>query len=314
MADGWGVDGGASGGSERRVATLAARQHGVVTRTQLVGLGLSADVIDRRLSTGRLRSLHRGVYMVGPMFPAHATEMAAVLACGPGAVLSHRSAASLWQLLPYPARPTLVDVTAPEADRRPRGIRVHRVRSLGKGETARVKRIPVTTPARTLLDLAADAAPRELEQAVAQAESRNLTNRRKLFSLLARYRGRGGTRALRALLERAARPALTRSEAEERFLALVRSARLPAPDVNVLLGRHEVDFLWREEGLVVEVDGFAFHSSRASFEADRRRDAELAAQGLRVIRVTWRQIADQPEATLVSVAQALVLRGQERGA
>jgi very-short-patch-repair endonuclease len=169
--------------------------------------------------------------------------------------------------------------------------------------------VPITTPARTLLDLAAVAHPRHLEQAVAEAERRRLASRRGLAALLARYPGRPGSRAVRALLEADARPALTRSEAERRFLVLIRSAGLPAPDVNVRVGDVEVDFLWREAGLVTEVDGYAFHSDRAAFENDRRRDAELAARGLTVIRVTWRQLVDEPEAVVVRIGQALARLG-----
>jgi very-short-patch-repair endonuclease len=175
-------------------------------------------------------------------------------------------------------------------------------------ETTTCKGIPITTPARTVLDLAADSTERELEQALAQAEARHLTSRRKLLLLLARYPGRRGVRALRRLLERDARPALTRSEAEERFLALIRKSGLPHPDVNVNLGRYEVDFLWREHRLVVEIDGYAHHSDRESFEADRARDAWLAAQGHTVIRVTWRQLVDEPEVVLARVAEALASR------
>ena len=177
---------------------------------------------------------------------------------------------------------------------------------MSRGETTRLSGIPITTPARTLLDLASEATSRELEQAVAEAERRHLASRGGLVALLARYPRRPGTRALRFLVETHQRPALIRSEAEERLLALIGKAQLPAPDVNARVGPYEVDFLWREARLIVEVDGFAFHGDRAAFEADRRRDAELAARGFHVIRVTWRQIEAEPEAVLVRVGQALV--------
>jgi very-short-patch-repair endonuclease len=126
-----------------------------------------------------------------------------------------------------------------------------------------------------------------------------------LLSGLDRYHGRRGIGRLKKLLEDADPPTLTRSEAEERFLALVRAAGLPAPEVNVRIHGHEVDFFWRDQGLVVEVDGFQFHSSRNAFERDRRRDAELQSAGLRVLRVTWRQIIDAPYATLTNLVRAL---------
>ncbi|MEA2349043.1 MAG: hypothetical protein QOG62_2830 [Thermoleophilaceae bacterium] len=301
-----------TGGSPARapaIATLAKRQHGVITRSQLVMAGMSNHQIDQWLRTGRLQCIHRGVYLLGPIAPPLAREIAAVFACGEGTVLSHRSAAALWQLLPSPARDRPVDVTVP-AGRTPnrRGIRVHRTRSLDPDEATSLRRIPVTTPARTLLDLAAQLSGAELEQAVAQAERRHLVTRAKLAALLARYPRRRGAAALRALLQHAEGPALTRSDAEKLFLSLVRRGKLPAPDTNVPLDPYEVDCLWREERLVVEIDSFAFHGDRRAFEADRRRDAELAGRGLQVIRVTWRQIVDEPEATLTRIAQALARR------
>jgi very-short-patch-repair endonuclease len=151
--------------------------------------------------------------------------------------------------------------------------------------------------------------PGDLERAVAEAERRRLASRSRLAALLARHTRRPGTRALRALVEAQERPAFTRSEAEQRLLRLVRKARLPAPDVNASLHGFEVDFLWRDAALVLEVDGYAFHSGRAAFEQDRRRDAELAARGLTVIRVTWRQLADEPEAVVVRIGQALARLG-----
>jgi very-short-patch-repair endonuclease len=171
-------------------------------------------------------------------------------------------------------------------------------------DTTTYKQIPITTPARTLLDLAPTLEPRQLEQALAEALRRRLTRPQALRSLLARHSGRPGVPALRRLLESDA-PAFTRSELEERFLTLVREAGLPAPEVNAKLGPYEVDFLWRDERLVVEVDGWDFHSDRKAFEEDRRRDAELTARGYRVSRVTWRQIADEPIAVIARVAAAL---------
>ncbi|MGH2925585.1 MAG: DUF559 domain-containing protein [Solirubrobacterales bacterium] len=285
---------------------LAGRQHGVVARAQLLKAGLSPEAIDNRVRDGWLRSVHRGVYGVGPIAAPGAAEMAAVLACGEEAVLSHRSAAGLWQLLAHPAadRPLEVTVPARHARRRP-GVRVHRTRGMSPDEATTLKGIPITTPARTVLDLAANVQLRDLEQALAQVQRRRLASRSRLVVLLARHPRRPGAAVLRTLLEREGRPALTRSRAEERLLRLLRRAELAAPDINGRIGPYEVDFVWRAAGLVVEVDGFDFHGDRAAFEADRRRDAELVARGFKVIRVTWRQIVDEPEATLVRIGQAL---------
>jgi very-short-patch-repair endonuclease len=167
--------------------------------------------------------------------------------------------------------------------------------------------IPITSPARTILDLAAVVRRRELEQALAEAYARRLARRSELASLLARRSSRPGTHALRALLEDGT-PALTRSQAEERLLALIRAAELPQPEVNIRIGRHEVDFVWRDQRLIVEVNGFRFHSSRSAFERDRRRDAELGTLGFRVMRVTWRQIVNEPEALVARLAAALAVR------
>jgi very-short-patch-repair endonuclease len=291
---------------EAVIMALASRQHGVVARAQLLQAGVPADVVDRRLKSKRLRALHRGVYRVGPVLAPRAAEMAAVLACGGGAVVSHWSAARLRQLQLRRAISGPVEVSAPRGDhfRRP-GIRFHRVRALQPDEVTELERIPVTTVARTLYDLAGVAERRELERLFADALSRALTTREEIVSLMTRYPVRSGISRLRAWLDDDAEPALTRSAAEERFLTLIRKAQLPRPAVNVTIAGHRVDFFWRAERLIVEIDGFAFHSSSASFESDRRRDAELTAAGLHVMRVTWRQLAHEPEALLIRLARAL---------
>ena len=254
---------------------LAAGQHGVVARFQLLRLGVSSDLVEHRLAAGWLRKVHRGVYLVGPLAVPNSREMAAVLACGGNAVLS---------------RP---------------GIDVRNVRSLRADEITVRDGIPVTTAARTLYDLAGVAGERELERAVAEAFARRLVSRSGLLTLLDRHGGRPGAATLRALIDAAPGLALTRSEAEERLLALTRKARMSAPATNTRVAGHEVDFLWRAERLVVEVDGQAYHSTSRRFESDRRRDADLLAAGVRVMRVTWHQIVDEPEALLVRLAQAL---------
>ncbi|MGH2992528.1 MAG: DUF559 domain-containing protein [Solirubrobacterales bacterium] len=290
---------------EREIAALAARQRGVVTRPQLLDIGLTRAAIDNRVKAARLHAVHRGVYLVGHAVPAEgARELAAVLACGPGSVISHRSAAALWRVLSVVREDLDVTVPGRFQGHRP-GIRVHRVAALDRGDVRRARGIPVTTPARTLLDLAAAVSPRELERALAEVHARRLAQDKELVALLARFPRRRGVTALRALIEADKVPALTRSEAEERLLTLIRRAKLPSPELNVRLGAHEVDLLWRDQRLVVEVDGFRYHSSRAAFERDRVRDAELGARGLRVIRVTWRQIVEGPEALVARIATAL---------
>jgi very-short-patch-repair endonuclease len=295
---------------ERAVARLAGTQHGVVTRKQLLELGWSRDAVENRLKAGRLHALHRGVYLLGHAAPPpHAREMAALLACGPGAVISHHSAAYVLELLPSPADLRVIDVTVGARHRgsRPR-IRLHRpAHALDPRDISAMHRIPITKPARTLVDLAGSAESRDVERALAQAFARRMVNRAALDATLTRAGRARGVARLRRLLDRDGEPALTRSEAEDRLLDLVRRARLPYPAVNVRVSRFEVDFLWRAQRLVVEVDGFQFHSSRSAFERDRARDAELHAHGFRVMRLTWRRIAEEPEATVALLAQALAM-------
>lgn len=289
---------------------LAARQHGVVTRAQLLEAGVTARAVEFRVRSGRLRPLHRGVYLPGSLRgalePERARVMAGVFACGPRAVVSHVSAGWLWGLLPRPDDASPVDVTIRGGGRRRRpGVWVRRPTDLRENETTHLDGIPVTAPPRTLRDLSTVLDVRALNRAAARAERSGLIEAELLPSLVAGHRGRPGASVLRAAVGCESGLSLTRSEAEERFLALVASVRLPAPEVNVDVIGYEVDFLWRAARIVVEVDGFAFHRSRRSFENDRRRDTDLAAAGFNVIRVTWRQIERDPTGTLVRIGQAL---------
>jgi very-short-patch-repair endonuclease len=197
-----------------------------------------------------------------------------------------------------------VTVTARHPRDKP-GVRVHRVRHLDPRDVTRREGVPVTSAARTVLDLAAVADRRELARALEEAEVQRLVTRPQLIALLARHRGHRGARALRAALARYDTPALTRSEAERRMLELIRAARLPAPRTNAQVKGHEVDLLWPTHRLIVEIDGFAFHSTRRAFERDRARDQQLQAKGYRVIRITWRQIQDRPEALIATLAASL---------
>ena len=284
------------------MSALADRQRGLAARTQLIAVGLTARAVDRRLVRATLHREHRGVYRVGHRAPLpFAREMAAVLAAGRRAAVSCRSAGHLWALLPPTEDP--VDLTCPMRRSRP-GLKLHYV-PLERSEVTRCRGIPVTNPVRTILDLAALLRPEELERVVAEAERRRLVTLPALEAALARRPLRHGARALRTLLERETRPAFTRSEAERRLLALIRSAGLPAPDHNVTVTGSERDLVWFEQGLVVETDGWAHHGGRAAFEADRARDAALLARGLRTMRVTWRQLADRPHEVVARLAQAL---------
>jgi very-short-patch-repair endonuclease len=264
------------------IAEIAARQHGVVTLTQLNLAGLRGSAVTRRLQSGRIHRVHRGVYAVGhPGLSHNGMWMAAVLACGEGAVLSHRSAAELWELL-APTRGA-IHVTVPASrggrKRRP-GLRIHRSR-LPMAVTTLKNRIPVTTPARTVADLKRTVAAGELRRAVREAEFRGLD--------------------LGAIPTDG-----TRSELERAFLRLCRRHRLPEPEVNVRIGRFTVDFLWRQQRLAVETDGYAAHRGRQAFEEDHERELELGMQGLRLRRFTDRQIRRHPGRVADAVHRTLV--------
>ncbi|MGH2993241.1 MAG: endonuclease domain-containing protein [Solirubrobacterales bacterium] len=182
------------------------------------------------------------------------------------------------------------------------------MRALDRCDVRAVDGIPVTSPARSLLDLASVLPTSELERALAEAQVRRIVTRRALVDQLERNRGRSGVRALRRAVEVPGGPAATRSEAERRLLRLVRAAELPVPRVNARLGRYEVDFMWREQRLVAEVDGYAYHANRRAFERDRERDAALAAAGYTVLRLTWRQLVNTPEAVVARLAAVLAAR------
>jgi hypothetical protein len=288
------------------VAEVAGRQWGVLSVGQLLAGGLSRPGVARRVGAGRLHRVHRGVYAVGQprVLRPEGRRIAAVLACGEGAVLSHTSAAAHWELLGSAA--ALIDVTAPPTRVRVPGIRLHRSRSLDARDTTHHEGIPITTVPRTLLDLAATTRADRLERALAQAQRLQLYDHRAITDLLARANGHRGTGALATATARE-EPKWTASEFEAWFLALVREAGLPEPLVNESLAapdhpRLKPDFYWPTHHLIVETDGWETHRTRAAFESDRRKDAALTADGWRVVRFTWHE----PTATIQRRLKALL--------
>jgi len=282
-------------GGDRLVSAIASRQRGLITHQQLVAAGLGRGAIGHRIARGRLHPLYRGVYLVGHTVPvALAREQGALLACGHAAMLSHESAGVLWRM---PAEaPNLMQITLVGRARPQRaGIRIHRVPALHPRDIRRHKGLPLTAPARTLLDLAAVIPKETLEQAVAEAIARRLVSASALREALERAPRRHGAKALRGLLDRPTAPAWTRSKPERLMLALLRRHRLPEPATNIQLEEWNVDFLWRDKGLVVEVDTYSFHSSPASWERDHRKQTDLEDCGLTVRRVTKRQLEEQPD-------------------
>ncbi len=291
------------------LAELARAQHGVVSLAQLRGLGLSASAVRSRAASGRLHRIHRGVYAVGhSRLTGRGLWMAAVLACGPGAVLSHRSAAALHDLRRSDRR--VVDVTAPGGRSRG-GLRLHEGR-LDTADITRVDGIPCTTVARTLLDLAEAVDAAGLERAMDRAEQLRLLDVNQLEDAVARAPGRHGVRRLRAALAAYDPERIrTRSELERRFLRICRRAGVPRPRVNYVLTVDdqpiEIDFAWPDLQLAVETDGHATHGTRRAFESDRRRDQTLKRHGWDTLRFTWRQITTDPaetQSTLAAVVNA----------
>ena len=280
--------------SDEAIARVAARQHGVVTRRQLLDAGLLSSGIAVRLEAGRIHRVHRGVYAVGhSKLGNEGVWMAAVLACGDGAVLSHQSAAELWGIrrrdrrpMEAGGQPSAIHVTVPRTSgmRRRRGIALHRSSTLTANQCSRRDGIPVTTPARTLADLQPILSRAEFGAALREAEFLRLP-------IGDRFSSDGG-----------------RTELESRFLSLCRRHRLPKPEVNVKVDRFEVDFLWRDQRLIVEVDGWDSHRTRSAFEEDRARDARLTVLGYEVLRFTWRQVT----ADVATVAETIrrVLRNR----
>ncbi len=286
---------------------MAGRQWGVVSRGQLAALGVSRHTTDHWLRAGRLRRLHQGVYAVGhAALRPEGHRLAAVLACGPGAVLSHRTAAAHWGLLRTDQ--TRIDVTAPRGRHGAPGIRLHRSRSLDAQDTTHHQGIPTTTVSRTLLDLASSARPSELERALAQSERLQLYDHRATTDVLARANGHKGTQALAQATSR--KPKWTQNEWEAEFLDLIRRAGLPEPETNDAFhvpdyGHCEPDFHWPQQRVIVETDGFETHGTRQAFRNDRAKDAALTAAGHSILRFTR---DDEPAVALKRVRAVLAQR------
>jgi very-short-patch-repair endonuclease len=281
-----------------RLWHLAGAQHGVLTRRQLLAGGLTSDEIEGRVHAGRLHRLWRGVFAVGrPRLTLRGWWSAAVLACGENALLSHQSAGQLWGILAVKIgneverdQPELVHVTVPSGECHRRAlIRVHRRRNLRASDSVRHQRIPVTSPARTLLDLAAALSPELLEASINEANSLRLIDPNTLRGELEDMSGEAGAPSLRVALDRHTF-SLTDSVLERRFLGLVRQARLPVPETQQHVVGLRVDFLWRRQRLVVETDGLRYHGTPAQQAKDRARDQALVAAGFVVLRFTHAQV------------------------
>jgi very-short-patch-repair endonuclease len=293
---------------EDEVARLLDLQIGVIHRDQLLAAGVGRGAISHRLSRGRLTAVYRDVYSAGsaPMRPL-VLAVAAVLHFRGRAVLSGASAGVLWELIDREAERAEVTLVGRSAHRRD-GLVVRRVGSLHRADIRRRHGLPVTSPARTLVDLSATVGSLELENAYAECLQRRLATDKEIRTALGRAGRRAGSPKLKAMLQASARgesPALTRSKAERMLLELIRVAELPPPVANARVCGHMVDLHWPEQRVIVEFDGWETRRRRRSFETDRRRDQRLVAAGYRVIRITWRQLVNEPYAVIGRLAAAL---------
>jgi very-short-patch-repair endonuclease/predicted transcriptional regulator of viral defense system len=286
-------------GADARIAVLAGTQHGVVSRTQLLNLGLSKGAIERRVRAGRLHCLHAGVYAVGhTVLSQRGRWMAGILFCGPGAVLSHRSAAALWGL--RSGTGGVIDVTTPRKVRATRSIRRH-CSPIPEDEVTECEGIPVTSVPRTIFDMAAISRPEAVEAMLREAEYRRLYDLLSLQDLLERYPRRHGAKAVRTALAHVGEtPGRIRSPLEERFMPFLDRYALPRPHFNAWIEvggeRCQVDCLWPGPRQIVELDGWEGHGTRRAFRDDRARDRRLRVAGYGVTRIAWAQLDDEGDA------------------
>ena len=273
------------------IAALAARQHGVVTRAQLIDAGLGRGAIEHRLRIGWLHRIYRGVFAVGhPPLTREARWLGAVLALGEGAALSHACATALWEIRPYTG--VYIDVTVPSRTGRASRdrIRLHRSSIFNADDVTTHRGIPITTIARTLLDVAATFKAPALARTIEQTEIRRLFDLRAVERTIARHPNHPGVTRLRRALALYRDDEFSRSELEKAFLALCDANGIPRPLVNHIVEGKEVDFLWPDQRLVVETDGRETHFTIAAYEGDRARDAFLLTLGYNVLRCTERQV------------------------
>jgi very-short-patch-repair endonuclease len=292
------------------IAQLAGGQHGVVGRQQLLGLGMTRHDISARIKHGSLHRYHHGVYVVGARrIGRRGRWMAAVLAGGPGAVLSHRAAACLWGVLPPSFDRPEVTVPSGRRARRP-GITCHAA-DFAADEVTEIDGIPVTSIFRTLFDLVGDLRARDLERAWKETAIKRLTDRVPTAALLDRHPGKRGAAAIRRLGTSTMPIPVTRNDFEERFLVVLDANNLPRPrfnpDLYVRDQFFKPDCLWEREKLIVELDGGEVHNTDHAFQADRRRDRILLAEGYRTTRVTWHQLRDEPAEVVADLRSSLAL-------
>ncbi|MGO9972889.1 MAG: type IV toxin-antitoxin system AbiEi family antitoxin domain-containing protein [Solirubrobacteraceae bacterium] len=292
---------------DKRIAALARRHGGHVTHEQLLALGLGKQAIRYRAGIGQLIRVYRGVYAVGRLPTTRRDQAAgALLACGPSAVLSHRSAAALWSITDTWPLPLELSTTI---DRRPTGLRVHVVCSLSRTEITHHHGLRVTTPARTILDLAPHTPARRLTRIINDLRLERRLTIDALRDLTERHARHPGTRFVKPLIAEDRGP--TRSELEDTFQRLIDTYDLPRAILNTAIGGYEVDAYFPDERLIVELDGYEVHKTRHTFESDRARDAELlASHGIPTIRLTYRRMTQRPDHEAANLKRILEARGE----
>jgi very-short-patch-repair endonuclease len=303
----------AGGTRDAAVAWVAARQLGLITVPQLQIAGVGRGRITRRVAAGTLHRRFRGVYLVGHPTPLPgAAELAAVLAVGPGTFVSHRSAVALWGLAK--SLPADIEVTVAGRECRSReGLRVHSVETLDPRDRAGRHGIPVTSVARALIDHASVVGYEESERTIAEAFALRLLTEPALIAATERVPNRAGVAQVRAILGQPGGPSRTRSGGERAMLRLIRAAGLPEPLTNHPLNGFNADFFWPDVGLIVELDGGDFHRPRPAFERDHRRDIVHKDAGHEVLRVSGRQLDQQPIYIAAVVVRAYDRRSRTRG-
>ena len=295
----------ASYSRDQAVKRVAKQQRTLVTTKQLARCGLHKDALAHRVKGGWLHLVFHGVYTVGcGELPPLARELAALLACGQAAFLSHHSAAFVWGLRKLPPPQVEVSVVG-RGCRARKGIRVHRIRTIDRREIVRHEGLWVSTPARALFELAQTFGQAELANALGDGIAARLVKPAEVEAVLARNRGRRGAARLAAVLGNEDAMTITRSRAEKAFLKLIRDARLPRPEVNQKLGRYVPDFMWREQRLIVELDSYQFHAGPSGFHNDHEKDLAYRDAGFDVLRPTRNHVVHEPARVLVSVVRAL---------
>jgi very-short-patch-repair endonuclease len=293
---------------DRTVARIAAGQKTLVTTEQLARCGLGKDAVAYRVASGRLGEVFQSVYSVSAgELPPLALELGALLACGKGSFISHRSAAFVWGMRKAPPEKVEVSVAGRNCWRRD-GVVVHRIKTIDRRDLRRHEDLWVSSPARAVLEIAAVGTRDELVDVIDQGLALRRFTPGDLKDVLNRNRGRAGAARLREVIADDTTMAISRSRAEKALLRLIRDARLPLPDTNVKFGRFEADFVWHEQKVIVELDSPTYHSGPGVFQRDREKDLVFRDAGFDVLRFTRAHVIHEPAMVLVRLVRALERR------